>query len=806
MSATRPVSEPRLETSAAASPTWAVVFRRELRDLWVGGKALYLVLLHSVLLGVYSFLLASNAEVNLLPRVEVISEIVKASIAVGLFICLIIGADSVSGERERGTLEGILLTPTSRGQILFGKLLAALSAWPVALAISVPYWLVLSKGDPIFGQALLWGSIVGSLLAPALAGVGMLVSIWCNSNKSSMLASLGVYLLLLLPTEIARPGVTQTVVEVQRANIYQWVNPWHGASEFLGRIIMFGSSPGEFGYLLTLPVLFPVLVVVLLLVFASRGLRLDPGAARKLRSVWGRWSRVVRWPAPERGLTDKQSQPEGGQPNDAFVPHMQEDQMIEKSRPTDLGVEPAASAPAGWWVICQKELRDLWIGGKALNLTIAYTIMMGVYTYLMVRGSAVSVEPPKELVFELLKATLMFAVFIGVIIGADSLSGERDRATLEGLLLTPVRRRQIVLGKFLAAASPWPVTLAITVPYFRLLAQGDVVFGQAVFWGALFGTTLILGFTAFGMLVSFWSNSNKSSLFLALGAYLLFLLPTQLTGRAQSGFMGLLFQGLNPMQGPRHFLASVLVNNRTPGEMWPYSVSAVVFAVIVCAVLFWYASPGLRLDAGRARRSLRPQAGALGAVLVCCLGTLGTGPAAALQAQTAQTEASAVIQAPLRVSISMTDTTVRAGGAVLFNTVVTNDAQQPSPALIVAMNIINLDAEGDVVDPEDWSPERTQYVEQLAAGESADLSWRVNAILDGDFMVYMVVIPAPRAADATSQPIASSGIHLTVTPYTKLNPGGVLPYVIGGPLLLGLIVFLVYRHRRRQIDVGSAAG
>jgi hypothetical protein len=42
-----------------------------------------------------------------------------------------------------------------------------------------------------------------------------------------------------------------------------------------------------------------------------------------------------------------------------------------------------------------------------------------------------------------------------------------------------------------------------------------------------------------------------------------------------------------------------------------------------------------------------------------------------------------------------------------------------------------------------------------------------------------------------------------VTPYTKLNPGGVLPYVIGGPLLLGLIIFLVYRHRRRQLDAGA---
>jgi hypothetical protein len=120
------------------------------------------------------------------------------------------------------------------------------------------------------------------------------------------------------------------------------------------------------------------------------------------------------------------------------------------------------------------------------------------------------------------------------------------------------------------------------------------------------------------------------------------------------------------------------------------------------------------------------------------------------------------------------------------------------------MNIINLKGSGEPVDPEDWSPQRTQYLDSLAAGKSANLSWRINAILDGDFMVYMVVIPSPASAEATSQPVASSGIHLGVTPYTKLNPGGVLPYAIGGPILVGLAIFFVYRYRRRRTSEAAA--
>jgi hypothetical protein len=140
---------------------------------------------------------------------------------------------------------------------------------------------------------------------------------------------------------------------------------------------------------------------------------------------------------------------------------------------------------------------------------------------------------------------------------------------------------------------------------------------------------------------------------------------------------------------------------------------------------------------------------------------------------------------------------------VEFNTTVANPLSEASPALIVAMNIINLNAAGDVVDPEDWSPQRTQYIETLAPGASSDLHWIINTIVDGDYMVYMVLIPHPASPETTSQPVATSGIHLTVTPFTRLNPGGVLPYVFGGPIIMFVITLVVYRLRRQQVDAGG---
>jgi ABC-2 type transport system permease protein len=286
----------------SASPTWWVVFWRELRDLWIGGKALYLILIYIILLGIYAFLFASNAEVKLLPLQEMVCEIVKASIAVGLFICLIIGADSVSGERERATLEGLLLTPTSRRQIVVGKFFAAFSAWPVALATAIPYWVVLSKGDPILWQALLWGPLLGTLLALALAGLGMLVSIWSNTNKTSMLVSISCYFLLLFPAEImGRPPQAQLSTEqLFRAELVDWLNPMAATSRFLFKVLVNKLPAVELWFWHTMPVLFTALVLVLLFGYASPGLRLESGTGRKIRTYWGRWQRRIGLAASQK--------------------------------------------------------------------------------------------------------------------------------------------------------------------------------------------------------------------------------------------------------------------------------------------------------------------------------------------------------------------------------------------------------------------------------------------------------------------------------------------------------------------------
>jgi ABC-2 type transport system permease protein len=450
----------------------------------------------------------------------------------------------------------------------------------------------------------------------------------------------------------------------------------------------------------------------------------------------------------------------------------------------------------GWSVVFRQEVVELWVGGRALNLLILYSLLLGLMTFLLATNSELNLIPPKEMNFLTLQNTIFFGAFIGMIIGADAISGERERGTLEVLLLTPVGRRQLLLGKLFAALTPWPAAFLISIPTLVVVSQGNDVLGQSLLLGAIFGTVLAVAFAGFGLLVSTWSNANKTSMFITLITWLLLFLMTQLPGEVQKGDFGYFVQRINPMQAMSEFLEKVLVNNRTISEKAPYLRSSFIAAVVVLLALFLVAAPRLRLTAGAARR-LRARWGTLSGMAIAmalALVLAGTVIAGASERPLAQRAG-----AGLAVSLDRTFLQVRTGDEFDFQTLLENEGAEDSPPVILAMNIIKLTSSGDVVDPEDWSPQRTQYVDSVAAHDALRQTWTIEAILKGDYMVYVVAIPQPDE-HASSHPVTSPGLHLSVGAFTRLNPEGVLPVVIAVPLGIALTLLVLVRLRLRRLS------
>jgi ABC-2 type transport system permease protein len=458
-------------------------------------------------------------------------------------------------------------------------------------------------------------------------------------------------------------------------------------------------------------------------------------------------------------------------------------------------VAPRRSTRNAWLIVFKQEVVELWVGGRAINLLILYSLLLGLLTFLLATNTELNLIPPKEMVFLTLLNTISFGVFIGMIVGADGISGERERGTLEVLLLTPTSRRQLIFGKLLSALTPWPAAFLISLPALFVVAQGDEVFGQAVLLGAIIGTALAIAFASFGLLVSTWSNANKTSMFVCLIVWLLLFMMTQLPGEVQKGDFGYFVQRINPLQATSEFMEKVLVNHRTLWERDEFLRSTVAVVVLVPFILFVIAAPRLRLTAGRAQR-LRARWGSLSGMVMATLLFVAfvavmAAPTAAVGRSLFQTEGS-----DLDVSLEEKFLEVRTGDEVNFDTLLENNGTEDSPPVIVAMNIIKLS--GDVVDPEDWSPERTQKVDFVPAGDQIRHSWTIEAILKGDYMVYFVAVPEP-GETSTSRPVSSPGLHLTVGAFQRLNPQGVLPVVIAVPLGVTVALLVLVRLRLRRL-------
>jgi ABC-2 type transport system permease protein len=189
-------------TGTQLQSRWLVVAEQECRDLWTSGRGLILVFLFSVLLSGVTYLTSTNQALNFLEQRESVNLVLQFAVAVGVLATLVVSADGISGERERGTLETLLVTPVSRRSIIGGKLIAALSLWIATFLVSIPYVWVLARGVGILGRGLALGFFVGTLVAVGLGSIGLLISAACNSNKTSITASIFLLLILFAPTQL----------------------------------------------------------------------------------------------------------------------------------------------------------------------------------------------------------------------------------------------------------------------------------------------------------------------------------------------------------------------------------------------------------------------------------------------------------------------------------------------------------------------------------------------------------------------------------------------------------------------------
>lgn len=175
-------------------------------------------------------------------------------------------------------------------------------------------------------------------------------------------------------------------------------------------------------------------------------------------------------------------------------------------------------------------------------------------------------------------------------------------------------------------------------------------------------------------------------------------------------------------------------------------------------------------------------------VLLACLLPLGLLAAGAGAARAAPDSGQDIV-----VQLDRKQIQAGPGDRLTLKSTIRNDTARPLTGFVAHLNILTTDS-GVYVDPEDWSPRRTQYLDTLPPGGSTRLTWDVRAVTSGPLILY-VSVTSPEADNVTS----SGPLNLTVSGQRVVNSAGVVPLVAWVPTgVLALFAATLLRRRRHR--------
>jgi ABC-type transport system involved in multi-copper enzyme maturation permease subunit len=210
-----------------------LIARKESGELLKSGRGLSWLLALSLIMSVLSLLLVSNTELSLLDNAQVVYMVMGTVTALGALLAVVLGSDTVAGERERGSLMPLLLAPVTPSQIVFGKMGGQVTCWVVMYLLSLPYvWAVGSSGQNL-AQSVAYLALFGTPVVLGFGFLGIAMSARLRSVRSALLTSL-ITLMLLASPLLLGPSLRQSTI----GKFFDAVNPFSAAVNTFDSVVI----------------------------------------------------------------------------------------------------------------------------------------------------------------------------------------------------------------------------------------------------------------------------------------------------------------------------------------------------------------------------------------------------------------------------------------------------------------------------------------------------------------------------------------------------------------------------------------
>ncbi len=438
------------------------VLQRELLVNLRMSRAFVLLLLYQVLLGaVVYFAWPQESRLDLTANPEAARRLVDLFF-IGQYILASLMAPSfaagaITGEKERRTYEMLLASPLRPGAIVLGKLLASLAHLAILIFTSLP---IVMLCIPLGGVSLyeVLAAYLGMILSVVTFGM---ISVACSSYFRRTAAALVVSYLLILPLDML--GVMT----------YTAFTRWGG----FGRVV---DTFGVVGLMILVAILIAGCFLVCLLLFRNTALRLlhPPDVGSEGNEVVD----VEQETRAAMGLVIRRDK----FPDRLFAPAKRKDLLQD-------GVNP----------IYDKETHSEIFSQGTLMLRVVIQVSM----FLAIPLMAVCLYMVPTWAPWYIGYVVTFNMLVGPVFSAGSITGERERQTMELLLTTIVTPWQILWGKLLAGLRVssvltmfllWPLVLAaVMVSYYWTHLPSVLAYVSIVLLTCLTTAMLALFFSVF---------------------------------------------------------------------------------------------------------------------------------------------------------------------------------------------------------------------------------------------------------------------------------------------------------------------
>ena len=229
-------------------------------------------------------------------------------------------------------------------------------------------------------------------------------------------------------------------------------------------------------------------------------------------------------------------------------------------RHPDRSINPVAAGAVR--LIARKEAAEIVTSPRGLAWLLVLTGALSAFSLLFVANTELSLLDNAQVVYDMLGVVTALGALLAVIAGADAIAGERERSSLMPLLLAPISRRQIVLGKLGGPLAAWAAMLALAVPY--VWAVGST--GQNLLPGlialALLGTPVVLGFGFLALGLGARLGSARTALSLSLTGLVLSASPLLLGPSLRQSAVGRAFDAVNPFSGALNAYDAVVIDSQ----------------------------------------------------------------------------------------------------------------------------------------------------------------------------------------------------------------------------------------------------